>query len=71
MFAYVKNQDKERTGNVVGLILYAKMDEAITPDCLFDIGGNVIGAKTLDLNVDFQEIAGRLDQIVEDYLLSN
>ncbi len=71
MFAYVKNQDKERTGNVAGLILYAKTDEALTPDCLFDIGGNVIGAKTLDLNVDFREIAGQLDQIVEDFLISS
>ena len=71
MFAYVKNQDKERTGNVAGLILYAKTDEPLTPDYLFNIGGNVIGAKTLDLNVDFREIAGQLDQIVKDFLISS
>ncbi len=71
IYTYVKNQDKERTGNVTGLILYSKTDEAITPDCTFMMGGNRIGAKSLDLNVDFREIARQLDQLVEDFLISS
>ena len=67
MFTYVKNQDKNNTGNVAGLLLYAKTEESITPDCTFNIGGNQIGAKTLDLNTDFGVIASQLDKIAEDF----
>lgn len=67
IFTYVKNQDKDNTGNVAGILLYAKTDEAITPDCMFNMGGNQIGAKTLDLNTDFKVIAAQLDKIVEDF----
>ena len=69
IFTYVKNQDKNNTGNVAGLLLYAKTDESITPDCVFNIGGNQIGAKTLDLNTDFKIIAAQLDKIAKDYFL--
>lgn len=64
---HVKNQDKDNTGNVAGILLYAKTDEPITPDCMFNMGGNQIGAKTLDLNVDFKVIAAQLDKIAEDF----
>lgn len=67
IFTYVKNQDKENTGNVAGILLYAKTDEPITPDCMFNLGGNQIGAKTLDLNVDFKVIASQLDKVAEDF----
>ncbi len=67
IFAYVKNQDKEGTGNVAGLLLYAKTEEALVPDCSFQIGGNRIGAKTLDLNQDFRLIASQLDRIAACY----
>jgi len=67
IFTYVKNQDKECTGNVSGLLLYAKTEEAITPDFLFNMGGNRIGAKTLDLNMEFSKIAAQLDAIAENY----
>lgn len=70
IFTYVKNQDKENTGNVAGILLYAKTDESITPDCMFNIGGNQIGAKTLDLNVDFEVIAAQLDKIAKDFFQS-
>ncbi|MCM1215527.1 MAG: 5-methylcytosine-specific restriction endonuclease system specificity protein McrC [Lachnospiraceae bacterium] len=67
IFAYVKNQDKDNTGNVAGLLLYAKTDEEITPDCTFNMGGNQIGAKTLDLNKEFPLIAAQLDKIADDF----
>lgn len=67
IYAYVKNQDKHNTGNVAGILLYAKTDEAITPDCMYNIGGNQIGAKTLDLNTDFKMIASQLDKLANDY----
>ncbi len=67
IFTYVKNEDKGHTGNVAGLLLYAKTEEDIVPDCMFNIGGNLIGARTLDLNRDFKLIASQLDQIAEEY----
>ena len=67
IFTYVKNQDTENTGNVTGLLLYAKTDEDITPDCMFNMGGNLIGAKTLDLNCNFNVISSQLDKIAEDF----
>lgn len=70
IFTYVKNQDRENTGNVAGVLLYAKTDEEITPNCMFNMAGNWIGAKTLDLNQDFRKIAGQLDKLVEEHLIN-
>ena len=61
IFAYVKNQDVKNTGNVSGMLLYAKTEEAITPDCSFVMSGNKICVKTLDLNKEFKLIAAQLD----------
>jgi 5-methylcytosine-specific restriction enzyme subunit McrC len=63
IYTYVKNSDTEATGNVAGVLLYAKTDEAITPDAEFNIGGNRISLKTLDLNQDWSAITGRLDEL--------
>lgn len=52
---------------LAGILLYAKTDEAVTPDCMFRMGGNLIGAKTLDLNVDFKVIASQLDKLASDF----
>ncbi len=64
IFAYVKNMDTANTGNVSGLLLYAKTEDEVFPEGEpFVIGGNSIGARTLDLNREFEEIAGQLDDI--------
>ena len=34
---------------------------------MFNMGGNQIGAKTLDLNVDFKVISAQRDKIAEDF----
>jgi 5-methylcytosine-specific restriction enzyme subunit McrC len=67
IFTYVKNQDVGNTGNVAGMLLYAKTEETITPDCDYKMGGNKISVKTLDLNLSFKNIAVQLDEIVELY----
>jgi len=64
IFTYVKNMDKDNTGNVAGMLLYAKTEEQIQPNNVFWMGGNMISVKTLDLNVSFVEIAKQLDIIV-------
>lgn len=63
IFTYVKNKDKDNTGNVSGLLLYAKTDETITPDNDYGNGGNHIGAKTLDLGGTWEDIKIKLDCI--------
>ena len=66
IFAYVKNLDTENTGNVSGLLLYAKTEDEVFPEGEpFVIGGNLFGARTLDLNRRFEEIAGQLEKIVK------
>jgi len=67
IFAYVKNQDVGNTGNVAGMLLYAKTDEDITPDMEVVMSGNMISAKTLDLNRTFPEIASQLKTIAKNY----
>ncbi|MBQ6663344.1 MAG: 5-methylcytosine-specific restriction endonuclease system specificity protein McrC, partial [Firmicutes bacterium] len=71
IFAYVKNQDVGNTGNVSGLLLYAKTDEEITPDMDVIMSGNKISAKTLDLNCDFATISSQLKRIVKDYFVEH
>ena len=59
-----KNFDKEKTGNVSGMLLYAKTDEIILPQNSYQISGNKIMVDTLNLDCDFIEIKKHLDNIV-------
>ena len=63
IFTYVKNKDRDNTGNVSGLLLYAKTDEVITPDNDYIMGGNGISVKTLDLGGAWEDIRNQLDCI--------
>lgn len=64
IFTYVKNKDVTQSGNVSGILLYAKTDEEITPDFDYKLSGNSIGVHSLDLNIPFDEVGAYLDQIV-------
>lgn len=64
IFTYVKNLDTGNTGNVSGMLLYAKTDELVLPNNNYKMGGNAISVKTLDLDCDFAEIRKQLDDIV-------
>ena len=66
IFTYVKNRHYEfgDADHVVsGMLLYAKTEEEIQPDNVFQMHGNQISVKTLDLNKPFDEIAKQLDEI--------
>lgn len=70
IFAYVKNMDTTNTGNVSGLLLYAKTEDEVFPEGEpFVIGGNRIGTKTLDLNNSFDLISTQLESVIYDYKL--
>lgn len=63
IYAYVKNYDKDRSGNVSGLLLYAKTNEAMTPNFNYQIDGNMIRVQTLDLNDNWHSIETQLQKI--------
>ena len=52
---------------VSGMLLYAKTDETIYPNNTYQMSGNKISVKTLDLNVGFDGIAAQLNGIVKEY----
>ena len=64
IFTYVKNKDKDNTGKVSGVLLYAKTDEEITPDAVVNFGGNDIAVRSLDLGGAFKDIAKQLSALV-------
>lgn len=73
IFTYVKNKDTEfgdKPNKVSGMLLYAATDEAIQPDNSYQMSGNKISVKTLDLNRDFSEIAAQLNAIVDEHFAS-
>lgn len=75
IFTYVKNYAYsfgEQENKVSGMLLYAKTDEDIQPDNVYQMHGNQISVKTLDLNKDFSEIKQQLAGIAESHFaLSN
>ena len=70
IFTYVKNKDMEfrdTPHTVSGMLLYAATDETIQPDNNYQMSGNKISVRTLDLNQDFSEIAAQLNAIVKEH----
>lgn len=70
IFTYVKNKEIQMRNvhhNVSGMLLYARTDEENQPDNTYQMSGNRISVKTLDLNCDFSEIAAQLNEIAEEY----
>ena len=70
IFTYVKNKEAELQGTghkVSGMLLYAKTEEDLVPDNVYQMSGNQISVKTLDLNQEFSEIQNQLNKIVKDH----
>lgn len=70
IFTYVKNKEAQLSGTgykVSGMLLYAKTDEELVPDNIYQMSGNQISVKTLDLNQKFSKIEKQLKQIVKDH----
>ena len=70
IFTYVKNRDYDfgdEEHKVSGMLLYAKTEEEIQPDNMYQMHGNQIAVKTLDLNLPFKDIATQLDGIAGAY----
>jgi len=70
IFTYVKNTDTNfgaQPHKVSGMLLYAATDEAIQPNDVYQMSGNRISVKTLDLNQKFSQIAAQLNAIMEEH----
>lgn len=67
IFTYVKNKDMEfgnQPHKVSGMLLYAGTDEFVQPNNMYQMSGNTISVRTLDLNCDFFDIKEQLDNII-------
>ena len=67
VYTYVKNLDRDRTGNVSGMLLYAKTDEVMLPHNSYKMGGNKISVDTLNLDCEFDEIRQKLNVIAKQH----
>lgn len=70
IFTYVKNKEAEPADvpyKVSGMLLYARTDEAVQPNNSYQMSGNKISVRTLDLNQEFSEIAVQLNAIVDEH----
>ena len=62
-----RNTSREKDHTVSGMLLYAKTDEEIYPNNVYQMSGNQITVRTLDLNLPFDEIAGQLNTIAKTH----
>ena len=67
IFTYVKNK-ATKGGDVSGMLLYAKTDEEIYPNNEYQMSGNRITVRTLDLNCEFEKISQQLNEIADAFL---
>ena len=67
VFTYVKNK-ASKGGEVSGMLLYAKTDEEIYPNNEYQMSGNKITVRTMDLNCDFDAIASQLNTIADNFI---
>ena len=70
IFTYVKNRDYQFENlehTVSGMLLYAKTEDEVQPNNVYQMHGNQITVKTLDLNLPFIDIKKQLDEIVEEH----
>lgn len=65
IYSYVKNKDKAHSGDVLGMLLYAKTTDDPMLNNRYSIDGNVFYVRTLDLGQDFEGIAGDLHEVAE------
>lgn len=65
IFTYVKNWSVAPGEVVSGMLLYAGTDDAIQPNNDYQMSGNQISVKTLNMDCDFSQIAAQLDSIAD------
>ena len=69
IFTYVKNKEfelKDCEHTVSGMLLYAQTDEDVIPNNTYQMSGNQISVRALNLNQNFSKISENLNSIVKD-----
>ena len=69
IYTYVKNLDKDKNGNVSGMLLYAKTSEDFQPTNRFLMDGNKISVENLDINLPFAEVTVQLEKIISEHFI--
>jgi 5-methylcytosine-specific restriction enzyme subunit McrC len=71
IFSYVKNKESNMKNvmshKVSGMLLYAKTNDEVSPDVHYMMSGNEISVCSIDLNKDFNNISGKLIDIVNKH----
>lgn len=68
ILSYVNNKKSKFDGEVCGMLLYAKTDEAVTPNQKdLKILGSRFSIQTLDLNLEFDKIEEQLKNNVKEF----
>ena len=65
----MKNKDfelRELEHTVSGMLLYAQTDADVIPNNTYQMSGNQISVRALNLNQDFSGIAHTLDDIIQN-----
>lgn len=66
IYTYVDNYRKQHPDEEVsGMLLYARTDAQLQPDAVFPLHRVPVSVRTLDLNLEFRDIAAQLDSIAE------
>lgn len=68
IFTYVKNMQEalpKDAPRVSGMLMYARTDEELLPDSSYQMSGNSISVKSLDLNTSWPNVKEQLDMVVE------
>ena len=68
IYTYVKNHDKNKTGKVFGMLLYAKTDYNDEQWADYDMDGNKIIISNLDLSDTFDKVQMQLNNIADKFL---
>lgn len=70
IFTYVKNKEAELSEiphYVSGMLLYAKTDNDSGLNKTYQMSGNRVSVRTLDLNLDFPSIRKQLNSIIDEH----
>lgn len=65
LLSYVDNLAVGVAGDVAGVLLYAKTDEAVCPNLDTTIRGHRIAARALDLTAPWQDVQAQLNSLVD------
>ncbi|MGO4942379.1 5-methylcytosine restriction system specificity protein McrC [Ruoffia tabacinasalis] len=68
IFSYVKNEDKQNSGNVSGMLLYAQTANNRILDYSYNMNKNYISIKSINLNEDFGSVQAQLDKIITEWM---